>query len=148
MSTDDKDRKPESKATHKKESVIKFLLPSDRELTPYEREEFGDRLVSMVKARDLEKMRELISAGVNVNYQDKPMGATALHYAAAYSIHSALVMLIRSGRCDYLIRDKRGMYPSEVAYEIADDPRAGAILAKKEARQAQKTGVEAWPKPG
>ena len=73
------------------------------------------------------------------------MGGTALHYAAAYSAHSALVSLIRSGRCDYLIRDNRGMYPSEVAYEIADDPRVGAILAKKEARQAQETGVQACP---
>ena len=117
------------------------------ELSPEDRESFGVHLIEAVKGGYLEPVQSLIAAGVNVNFRDSRMGATALHYAAAYRFHSALVCLIRCGRCDYLIRDKRGMYPSEVAYEIADDPRAGAILAKMEARQAYKTGAPAWPKP-
>lgn len=128
------------------ETETELEIPEFGELTPEERESYGKVLVWSVKKGTLHAVRNLIDAGVNVNYRDKLMGATALHYAAAYSFHSALVSLIRCGRCDYLIRDNRGMYPSEVAYEIADDPRAGAILAKKEARQSHKTGVQAWPK--
>jgi len=129
------------------ETRIEIELPEPGYLSPEDREAFGVHLIDAVKVGYLGSVQRLIGAGVNVNFRDRIMGATALHYAAAYRFHSALVCLIRSGRCDYLIRDKRGMYPSEVAYEIADDPRVGAILAKKEARQAQKAGIEAWPKP-
>ena len=116
------------------------------ELSAEDREAFGVHLIEAVKGGYLEPVQSLIAAGVNVNFRDRRMGATALHYAAAYRFHSALVCLVRCGRCDYLIRDKRGMYPSEVAYEIADDPRVGAILARMEARQAYKAGVEVRPK--
>ena len=127
---------------------IEILFPEiGGELSPEEKEAFGIHLIEAVKGGYLEPIQNLIAAGVNVNFRDRLMGATALHYAAAYSFHAALVSLIRSGRCDYLIRDNRGLYPSEVAYEIADDPRVGAFLAKKEARQAHKTCVQAWPKP-
>ena len=116
------------------------------ELSAEDREAFGVHLIEAVKGGYLEPVQSLIAAGVNVNFRDRRMGATALHYAAAYRFHSALVCLIRCGRCDYLVQDKRGMYPSEIAYEIADDPRVGAILAKMAARQAHKTGALAWRK--
>ena len=128
------------------ETGIEIELPELGELTAEQKSAYGKALVWSVKKGALDSVRNMIAAGVDVNYRDKLMGATALHYAAAYSFHSALVSLISCGRCDYLIRDNRGMYPSEVAYEIADDPRVGAILAKKEARQAHKTGAQAWPK--
>ncbi len=129
------------------ETGIELAIPELGDLSSEDREAFGVHLIEAVKRGYLEPVQSLIAAGVNVNFRDRLMGATALHYAAAYRFHSALVSLIRSGRCDYLIRDKRGLYPSEVAYEIADDPRVGAILARKEARQAYKTGMQAWPKP-
>ena len=118
------------------------------ELPPMDRDKAGLDLIGAVKNSNLNGVIGLIDAQANVNVRDQLMGATALHYAAAYSFHSALVALIRCGRCDYLIRDKKGMYPSEVADVIAKDPRAANVLSEMEARQAHKTGVQAWPKVG
>jgi hypothetical protein len=113
--------------------------------------EMQDRLVrdlfTSIKEGNADNARRMIELVVNINYQDPVTGSTALHYAAAYSAKSWLVALINSGRCDYLIRDAKGRYPSEVADELGDDLRIAGILAKKEARQAHRTGVQAWPKP-
>lgn len=113
-----------------------------------ERDILGAQLIDAVKEGEAERIPALLAMGANVNVQDPANGATALHYAAAYKAQFCLAALLRSGQCDYLIRDHRGLYPSEVAYEIAGDPRAGAILLGKEAGQARRTGVQAWPKPG
>jgi len=106
-----------------------------------------EELLKFVKEGEEDFVRAIIRSGVNVNYQDPVSGATALHCAAAYSAKSCLVALIYSGKCDYLIRDAKGRYPSEVADLVGDDLRIAGILAKKEARQAHRTGVQAWPKP-
>ncbi|HKJ74227.1 MAG TPA: ankyrin repeat domain-containing protein [Alphaproteobacteria bacterium] len=110
-------------------------------------EGFGELLIRAVEHGEAEKVRSLIDEGVDVNFRDEANGATALHYAAALSAQFCLLELIRSGQCDYLVRDKQGLYPSEVAFEIADNLRIGSILAEKEADQAHRTGVQAWPKP-
>lgn len=104
-------------------------------------------LFKCIKEGDADTLRRTIDIGGNVNYQDPANGSTALHYAAAYSAKGCLVALINSGKCDYLIRDAKGRYPSEVADELGDDLRIAGVLAKKEARQAHRTGVQAWPKP-
>lgn len=80
-------------------------------------------------------LRQLISEGGDVNARDLAGDATLLHLAASLSAYQCLAVLVRSRRCNFLVRDKDGYLPSEVSFIFANDPKAGAFLARLEAQQ-------------
>lgn len=135
------DKETETKA---KTQAMEIELPGP--LSEEDRDRLGSYLFGAIKDGDAESVRDYVRQGANVNVCAPANGGTPLHHCAAYSARLCLAPLLRCGRCDYLIRDDQGRYASEVAYEVANDPRIGGILARKEAKQAAKTGIEAWPK--
>lgn len=89
----------------------------------------------------------LAEPGVNVNVQDDS-GMTPLHHAAARGARPCIRLLVASGQCDYLIRDKQGRYAFELAIEWARDYAVGRLLSMKQAQQAAARGVPAYePRP-
>ncbi|MGO4809412.1 ankyrin repeat domain-containing protein [Cupriavidus sp. 2MCAB6] len=83
----------------------------------------------------LDAVAEFINMGVDVNAQDRE-GMTALHHAVALGARPSIRLLVNSGRCDYLIKDNYGRYPSDIAIEWARDYAVGRLLSKKQAMQA------------
>lgn len=106
----------------------------------------GDTLILAVLRRDAHAARQLIKEGVDVNFRDSE-GMTALHHAAAIRERPCLRLLVNCGRCDYLIKDNKERYASELAIEWGDDAGVGLLLAKKQAMQAYQRNVPAWAKP-
>ena len=102
-------------------------------------------IMNAVKAGDAVAVRDAIHNRADANVQDEE-GMTPLHYAAAYNTRPCIRELIKIGNLNYLIRDKKGRYASELAFEYGKDYAVGRLLAKKEAEQAAKEGVDAWPK--
>jgi len=76
-----------------------------------------------------------------VNYPDPRTDAAALHYVAAQGARPAFRVLLKSGRCDFLIRDKRGRLASELAGVYGRDLAMERLLLKKEIAQARRQGV-------
>jgi len=112
---------------------------------PYQRVRIDKNLINAVKAADTNIVRLQVETGnININYQDE-VGMTALHYAAAYDARPCLRILVGSGKCNYLLRDKKGRSASELAFEYGKDYAVGRLLMMKEAQQAVKEGiVEDW----
>lgn len=81
----------------------------------------------------------------DVNEQDE-FGMTALHYAAAFGARQCLRVLVNSGKCNYLLKDHRGRYASELAFSCGKDYAVGVLLSKKQIKQAYEQGVPAWDK--
>lgn len=109
------------------------LSPTDREAVHFLRAaENGD-------ARRLELH---LAKGVPVNSRDRATGGTALHYAAAHGARGTLRVLLKTGRCDFLIRDKRGRLPSELAGLYGRDPAMARLLLKNEVRQARALKIQ------
>src|SRR5690606_36597763 len=83
--------------------------------------------------------------GAPVNFQDPRTGATALHYAAAFRARPVLRALIKSGKCDFLIRVRKGRLAWELASN-ADDPAVARLLLMKTARPARERGLSFPPR--
>jgi len=80
-------------------------------------------------------------SNVDVNAVDPRTGATTLHYVAAHGARPALRLLIRSRKCDFLIRDKRGRLASELAGIYGHDPAVARLLLRMENQQARAQGI-------
>lgn len=93
------------------------------------------------RSADARMVKEYLDAGGDPNQRDSD-GMTALHYAAAFGARPCIRLLVKSGRCNYLLKDKYGRYASELAYEWGLDYAVGELLSKKEAMQAYKENVE------
>ena len=105
---------------------------------------FDKRLIKSVKAADASGVKHCIEkTDVDVNFQDED-GMTALHYAASYNARPCLRILVNSGKCNYILKDKQGRYASELAFEYGKDYAVGRLLMMKEAQQATKEGVDEY----
>ena len=93
------------------------------------------------------KLQSYIDEGFPVNYQDSRTGKTALHAAASCQARSAVRVLLRSGECDHLLRDKKGRLASEVAYLIGRDPAVARLLGIKERKQGEAQGIQVTRRP-
>ena len=78
-----------------------------------------------------------IKDGFPVDYQDPQTGETALHIVAACKARKALRVLLKSGECNYLLRDNQGRLASEMAYLYGRDPAVARFLGIKERKQAE-----------
>jgi len=101
----------------------------------------GHYLLQAARDGDPVTVRRLAGeASTPVNFQDPRTGATALHYMAAYRARPALRELLKSGRCDFLIRDKKGRLAWELA-SSADDAAMARLLLRKTVKQAAEQDV-------
>lgn len=88
-----------------------------------------------------------VDAGMDVNVQDSATGQTPLHVAAASQARDACRVLIASGHCDFLLRDKQGRLTSEMAYLYGRDPALARLLGIKERKQAAAQGISLTRRP-
>lgn len=88
-----------------------------------------------------------LDAGIPVNYQDPQTGETALHAAARTGARRAIRLLLASGECNFLIRDARGRFPSEMANLYGRDPALARLLGIKERKQADRLGIQLTRRP-
>jgi ankyrin repeat protein len=102
----------------------------------------GWELLEAAQACDARKLQLLIDQNAPVNFVDVFAGATALHYTAAYRARPALRVLLKSGKCDFLLRDGEGRLPSQLAREYGHDDAMARLLMIKEIRQAQAQGID------
>lgn len=109
-------------------------------LTPKDREAI--RFLRAAEQGDTRRLDQLIAKGVPVNSRDRATGGTALHYAAAHGARGTLRVLVKSKQCDFLIRDKRGRLPSELAGVYGRDPAMARLLLKKEVQQARTQNLQ------
>ena len=113
------------------------VLPAGTRTGPHflERE-----LFEAVKTNSYQYTKAALKKGANPNFQDDE-GMTALHHAAAMGARTSLRMLVSSGKCDYLIADKQGRYPSDLAIEWSRDFAVARLLTRKRMEQAHAKGV-------
>jgi hypothetical protein len=83
-----------------------------------------------------------IEEGFPANYQDPITGQTVLHVAAGTGARDVLRLLIASGVCYYLVRDRQGRLASELAFLFGRDPAVAHLLRMKERTQADAQGVK------
>ncbi|MGA7178908.1 MAG: ankyrin repeat domain-containing protein [Thiobacillaceae bacterium] len=88
-----------------------------------------------------------IEEGFPTNYQDRQSEETALHISAAVHARKVLRVLIESGLCNYLLRDKGGRLASELAYLFGHDPAVARLLGIKECKQAEAQGITLTRRP-
>jgi uncharacterized protein len=93
------------------------------------------------------KVGAFIAENFPINYQDPLTGETALHAAAGAKARDVLRVLVASGQCNYLLRDKGGRFASELAFLYGDDPAAARLLHIKERTQAAAQGVKLTRRP-
>jgi hypothetical protein len=91
---------------------------------------------------DDRKLQLLLDQDTRTDYRDPWDNATALHYIAAYRARPALRVLLKCGKCDFLIRDGQGRLPSQLAREFGRDDAMARLLIIKEMRQAKAQGVD------
>jgi ankyrin repeat protein len=104
--------------------------------------ELGLEFVEAARECNAAKLQRLLDRNAPVNYPDPWDQATALHYIAAYRARPALRILLKSGKCDFLIRDGQGRLPSQLAREYGHDDAMARLLLIKEIRQAQARGID------
>jgi ankyrin repeat protein len=99
-------------------------------------------LLKAAKKGDAVIVQLLLDIGAPVNFADPFDHATALHYVAAYDAHRALQVLLKSGKCNFLVRGWEGRLPSEIAREYGRDREMARRLLIEEMRQARHQGID------
>jgi ankyrin repeat protein len=102
----------------------------------------GSEFVEAAKECHATKLQLLIDRNAPVNHRDLVDHATALHYVAAYRARPALRVILKSGKCDFLVRDGQGRLPSQLARELGRDAAMARLLLIKEIQQAQAQGID------
>ncbi|BBJ23060.1 ankyrin repeat domain-containing protein [Candidatus Nitrotoga sp. AM1P] len=124
-----------------KQDIDAVLTTSDSEAKNIR----GYLLIEAVRNKNTSWINDTLENGTDVNFQDEE-GMTPLHHAAALGARPCIRLLVNSGRCNYLLRDKLGRYASDLAIEWARDYAVGRLLTKHQVRQACEQGVPAWSK--
>lgn len=112
------------------------------QLSQSECSELGLELIEAGRECNAAKLQRLINRNAPVNFIDPHDHATALHYIAAYRARPALRVILKSGKCDFLIRDGQGRLPSQLAREYGHDVAMARLLLIKEIQQAQAQGID------
>lgn len=125
------------------EKTLLALNPSEDAAKVY-----GEKLIGQVRKGNASAVLLLILNGADVNARDSE-GMTALHHAAAIRARACIRVLVGSDQCDYLIKDLKGRYASDLAGEWGNDYAVERLLENKQIKQAHHQNVPAWtPGPG
>jgi len=93
------------KAVYFKSYIVLFIVLLIS--TGYTIAQDGSELISAVAYQDLDKIKSLVEAGVNINYQEESAGATALIMSAMYNFGDIASYLINKG-ADISIQNNTG----------------------------------------
>ena len=93
----------------------------------------AEELIKSIRNHDVNRFQQIIDAGVDVNAHDED-GMTALHHAAESGSRACIRALVRSGKCDYSLKNNNGRTASELAFIWSRDYGVGRLLVKKEVR--------------
>ena len=142
----DQDRQPKPDRIKQYHKELRQRLDAALSASKAERQEqmpaLGREFLAAVERGNPATVDVFLDEGMNVNYRDFDTGQTALHVAACANAREVVRLLIKTGKCDYLIRDKRGRLASDLAYTVADDPALARLLGNKERKQAAQQGVD------
>ena len=105
-------------------------------------QQLGLEFVEAARECHAAKLQRLLDQNAPVNFIDPVDHAAALHYIAAYRARPALRVILKSGKCDFLIRDGQGRLPSQLAREYGHDDAMARLLLIKEVQQAQAQGID------
>lgn len=103
--------------------------------------ELGKQLIAAAERMDTKHVKELVKQGAPVDYVETDTGLTAVHYAAGHGNWEMLDVLLATGKCNLLIRDKRGRLPSRLAAEFRGNMEQYERLADLEKEQGRKIGI-------
>lgn len=109
--------------------------------------ELAEEFLQVAERGNAGKLRAFIEEGFPVNFQDPETEESALHIVAACQARKALRVILQSGEYDFLLRDKRGRLPSEIAYLYGNDPAVARLLGIRERKQADEQGIELTRRP-
>src|SRR4051794_15267175 len=102
----------------------------------------GLEFLKAAQSGSARRLQDLFGKSAPVNFTDPTTGATALHYVAAYAARPAFRVLLKTGQCDFLIRDRKGRLASELAGVYGHDLPMERLLLKKEIQQARAQGID------
>lgn len=120
--------------------IDRLDMDDERTASAFDREFFG----AAEKGDDVAVLAFLF-AGYDPNRTRLRWGDTALHIAATRDARDVARVLIESGRCDYLLRDRHGNLASTNAYLYGRNPALARLLSIKERKQAEAQGLPYQP---
>lgn len=107
----------------------------------------GRTFLSVVETGVPATIKLFLDKGMPATYQDPQTGLSALHVAAAARARYAVKLLLATGACDFLLRDKQGRLSSELAFVHGEDPALARLLSIKERKQADAQGIKLTRRP-
>ncbi|MCU7837967.1 MAG: ankyrin repeat domain-containing protein [Candidatus Thiodiazotropha sp. (ex Troendleina suluensis)] len=124
------------RAMQSEEAVLQQILPT-----------LSQQFLDAVERGNPDTVQIFLDAGIDINYQHPHTGQTALHVAATAQARHAMRVLLATGKCDFLIRDRLGRLASELAYTHGGDPALARLLGNKERKQAEEQGIRLTRRP-
>lgn len=109
--------------------------------------ELGKEFLEACMRGNPDTVKIFVALGMDVNYQDLRTGDTGLHSAAGTQARRAIKVLLKTDKCDHLLRDNKGRLASEVAYQFGRDPALARLLGNKERKQAEAQGIKLTRRP-
>lgn len=104
--------------------------------------ELGMAFLHAASTARIDPMRELMEAGIPVNFQHPVTRQTALHIAAAGATVETVKLLVDTGQCDYLIRDRFERIPWDSARLFSRYPEVQALLLTETKKQAARESAD------
>lgn len=101
----------------------------------------GREYIEAARDGDGDLVRAFMEEGFPVAWSEWRTGETALHAAAGSRARPAIRVLVQHWP-DFLIRDRQGRFPSELAYLYGEDPAMAHLLGIRERKDAIATGRE------
>ena len=149
MSTDDNNKKDGGKKALSGKFLFKKTTKAEQDLdwqasqqTDMTYEELGRALLDAAFSGNPDTITELITKGVDINFECPSSKARALHLAASNNAIFAIDVLMKDSNLDYLVKDRHGRLPSALAIEVADNHELGERLMQAETKQASERGLD------
>jgi hypothetical protein len=110
-------------------------------------EKYGEEYLLAARRGDAHFFELYLSFGMPVNYQHPKTGETALHIAASRRARHIIRAILKTGKCDFLVRDNQGRLASEMAHLYGRDPAVTRLLGLKERKQGEAQGITVTLRP-
>lgn len=134
-------------ALESKMAEIEAFLKAQEEKEKRLIEKYGDEFLTAARRGDVYNFEIFLSFGMPVNYQHPQTGQTAMHLASARRARRIVRAILKTGKCDFLVRDHQGRLASELAHLYGRDPALARLLGYKERQQGDEQGVTVTLRP-